>query len=171
MKKIFTLTIVSLMLLLTVVNSCSKSSDTPAPTPTPTPTPTSDSNTVTIDGGTKQEITTVGCTLAGGSSKLFTMSAVTNDNNTTLQITTYNAPAASGTFNVKFSQPSAASDIQIFLLIGPSGAQAQYAAAAGTATVTVAASPSTGIKVAFTNLTFSKSGLPDKKASGTLICN
>ena len=158
------------MLILTIVNSCSKSS-TPTPTPTPTPTNTTpDSNTVTVDG-VKQEITTIGCNLAGGSSNYFTMSAQTNDNNTTLQITTYKQPAASGTFNAHFAQPSSATDIQLSLLIGPSGAQFTYTATSGTAAVTVATPPATGIKVSFYNLAFSKSGVADKKASATLICN
>jgi hypothetical protein len=167
MKKVFTLTIVSLMISLAVLNSCSKSSDSSTTTPTPTQT-TNDTN-VTIDG-VKMHLNPIGCQLSGGSSNIFTMASITDDGNTTVQGNTYGTPTA-GTYTVSISNITSASagKIQLLLLIGPSGSQTQYVATGGTATITTGTPPAASIKVSFSGLTFNH-GSTNKVASGTIYC-
>lgn len=168
MKKIFTFTIVSSMLLLTIVQSCSKKTEDPAPAPTPTPTPTvtyADTNTIVIDGAL-QELTPIACTPSGGSSNLLTMSATNASNDVLLTITTKGVPTTTTTYNVVIAPPADAASIQLKVKFGLTE---EYVATSGTAVVTVQTSPSVGMKAAFKDLSFVK-GPNTKKISATMIC-
>src|ERR1039457_601927 len=99
MKKIFTLTILSLMAILTIVNSCSKSSDSSSNT-NPTQSPAAVGiDSVIIDGGTPIELTCVSCIT--GSANIFTMTFLDPVANLTFLSATFSAqPTANATYNI-----------------------------------------------------------------------
>ncbi|MFI5222183.1 MAG: hypothetical protein ACHQK8_07645, partial [Bacteroidia bacterium] len=127
-----------------------------------------DSSTILING-VKDSLNPATCSLSGGSSNFYTMTAYAIVNSTTyLQITTHFRPTVSDTFHVTFGQPVATNDIQIWLKIG---GLYQYTATSGTALVTVStAVPPTGIKVSFSKLVLTRTGNPSDTTSAVLIC-
>jgi len=167
MKKIFTLTILSLMLILTIANSCSKSSDSSTtPTPTPTPTVSLGIDSVIIDGGTPISLTPVGCLT--GSAQIFTMT-FSDDNNITYLSATFSAqPTVAGNYNIKFTQPAATTDVQ--LKISQTGLNGSYftAQTAGTAALSFNGGK---LQLSFSNITFLHSGSTSKVVSSTILCN
>jgi hypothetical protein len=164
MKKIFTLTILSLMLVLTIVNSCSKSSDT---TPTPTPTViTADTNTLILDGTVPLTIACLAPQCNVGSANIFTMFMVSNDNQKEFTITTLPTPTASGTYTLKPQYPGTpypADQMQMTYKDGSTGLT--YTAQTGTANVIV---KNNFVKVSFSKVTFVK--VSSVVLSGTVVC-
>ena len=169
MKKIFTLTIVSLALILTIVNSCSKSSDTTTTTPTPVVT-TVDTNTVIVDGTVPLTIACLPpqCNIAP-SSNIFTMFMVSNAGDKEFTITTLPIPSASGTYTTDFSSvgtPYPPTHLQIKYTDKTTTPSSTYTAlSGGTANVTVANGL---VKVSFSKLTFTK--VSSVVLSGTVVC-
>ncbi|MEI6594137.1 MAG: hypothetical protein WCO28_01150 [Bacteroidota bacterium] len=168
MKKIFTLTILSLMLVLTIVNSCTKSPDT-TPTPTPTPTPTvigADTNTLILDGTVPL---TIGCLAPQcnvGQADIFTMFMVSNDNQKQFTITTLPVPTVSGTYFLKPQYPGTPYPAdQMQMTYKDLGTNLTYTAQTGTATVTV---KNGFVKVSFSKITFVK--VSSIVLSGTVVC-
>jgi len=151
MKKIFTLTILSLMLVLTIANSCSKSTDsTPAPTPTPTSIVGVDS--IVVDGGMPVEIVAVGCLV--GSANIFTMTFADYTNLIYLKATFSAQPTTGATYNIVFTAPQANtvnSDVQ--LQYSESGLNGAYYVSqkGGTATLTFV---NNKIQLSFSKVTF-----------------
>jgi len=170
MKKLFTISIASLMISMAIFNACSKSSDTPAAT---TNNNNNNNNTaidtdyITIDGN-KLEFLPNPCSLSGGSSNLYTMSSNYSSGGITFIGTTYGIPAA-GTYNVVMTIPNNATTIQLQLGYGATGAQTIYTANGGTATVTIGTNPARTL-VQFSSLSFVKTGSPTKTASGNMLC-
>jgi len=168
MKKIFTLTILSLMLVLTIVNSCSKSSDT-TPTPTPTPTPTvigADTNTLILEGTVPLTIECPAPQCNVGQADIFTMFMVSNDNQKQFTITTLPMPTASGTYTLKPQYPGTPYPAdQMQMTYKDLGTNLTYTAQTGTATVTV---KNGFVKVSFSKITFVK--VSSIVLSGTVVC-
>ena len=166
MKKIFTLTILSLMLVLTIVNSCSKSSDT---TPTPTPTPTvigADTNTLILEGTVPLTIECPAPQCNVGQADIFTMFMVSNDNQKQFTITTLPMPTASGTYTLKLQYPGTPYPAdQMQMTYKDLGTNLTYTAQTGTATVTV---KNGFVKVSFSKITFVK--VSSIVLSGTVVC-
>lgn len=166
MKKIFTLTILSLMLVLTIVNSCSKSSDT---TPTPTPTPTvigADTNTLILEGTVPLTIECPAPQCNVGQADIFTMFMVSNDNQKQFTITTLPMPTASGTYTLKgLSVGTPYPADQMLMSYKDLGTNLTYTAQTGTATVTV---KNGFVKVSFSKITFVK--VSSIVLSGTVVC-
>ena len=164
MKKIFTLTILSLMLVLTIVNSCSKSSDT-----TPTPTPTvigADTNTLILEGTVPLTIECPAPQCNVGQADIFTMFMVSNDNQKQFTITTLPMPTASGTYTLKPQYPGTPYPAdQMQMTYKDLGTNLTYTAQTGTATVTV---KNGFVKVSFSKITFVK--VSSIVLSGTVVC-
>lgn len=166
MKKLFTISIASLMISMAIFNACSKSSTTTSNNNNNNNN-SNDTNLITING-IAQTYTLNTCILAGGSSNLFTMSWVSPDGNTTFMAQTYGAPTA-GTYTIVFGSPTTPNTIQLNILVGATGAQIYYTAMTGTATVTTGTNP-TRTMIQFGSTAFPKTGYATKTASGNMVC-
>ncbi len=172
MKKVFTVTILSLMVILTIVNSCSKSSDSSSnttPTPTPPKTTVAGVDSVIVDGGTPTELTCVNCLT--GSAGIFTMTFADPVSNATYLVATFSTqPATAGNYHIKFTPPAATTDVQI--KISQNGLNGNYYIAqppqtADTASVSFV---NNKIQLSFSNISFIH-GSTTKVVSATILCN
>jgi hypothetical protein len=169
MKKIFTLTILSLMLVLTIANSCSKSSDSSTPATTPTPTAIVGVDSIVVDGAAPIELVSVGCLV--GAANIFTMTFADPQTDLIYLKATFSAqPTTAATYNVVFVAPPAnTTNTDVQLQYSETGLTGAYYVSqkTGTATLTFV---NNKIQLSFTKIPFIH-GTTTKVVSSILLCN